>query len=242
MDRDRDGGFQGQRRVGEIADRTGRLGDAQRVGLRHRHLHIDVFELVVGTAEFVFLEFGIGVEVARDLGGAFARQAGRRRAIEEAAFGADADRLAGVRDLGLRRQRHFKALRHEVGDVELHAADRIGLGIDIGGDLPAPVRRTVGEIEPPGAGARHQLVARNRDAGHFQAIRARRDQRQRRGHRRADAVAQHGGGLHGLAGAIDATLGIDIGIDRAGRLAPADAAVGQVEGGAAQIEEREVAA
>ena len=47
--------------------------------------------------------------------------------------------------------------------------------------------------------------------------------------------------MHGFAGAIDAALGIEIGVDRAGRGAAADAAVGQIEGRAAQIEEAEIA-
>ena len=43
--------------------------------------------------------------------------------------------------------------------------------------------------------------------------------------------------MHVLAGAIDAALGIDEAVERAGRLASLDAAVGQVEGARREIEE-----
>jgi hypothetical protein len=43
------------------------------------------------------------------------------------------------------------------------------------------------------------------------------------------AVAQHGHQLHGLAGAVDATLGVEEGVDGPRLVAAGDAAVGQVE-------------
>ena len=48
--------------------------------------------------------------------------------------------------------------------------------------------------------------------------------------------------MHGLAGAIDAAVGIGEGIHRAGIAAPLDAAVGEVEGGGGHVEEGIVAA
>jgi len=47
--------------------------------------------------------------------------------------------------------------------------------------------------------------------------------------------------VHGLAGAIDATLGIDEGVESDRHFAPAHAAVGQIEGRGFQAEERVVA-
>src|ERR1700722_16797463 len=48
--------------------------------------------------------------------------------------------------------------------------------------------------------------------------------------------------MHGFAGSIDAALGREICVDGSGRFAPANAAVGQVESGTAQIEEAEICA
>ncbi len=50
-------------------------------------------------------------------------------------------------------------------------------------------------------------------------------------------VARQGGGVHRLAGAIDAAFGPGEHVDRAGGRAPGDAAVGQVEAGAGHVEE-----
>ena len=56
----------------------------------------------------------------------------------------------------------------------------------------------------------------------------------------AAVVAQHRHELHGLAGAIDAALGIEEGVDRAGLVAARDAAVGEVERRLAELEAREI--
>ena len=48
--------------------------------------------------------------------------------------------------------------------------------------------------------------------------------------------------MHVLAGAVDAALGIEIGIERTGGFTALDATVGQVEGTQRQIEERVLAA
>ena len=58
----------------------------------------------------------------------------------------------------------------------------------------------------------------------------------------ADGVAQQRGHIDRLAGAVDAALGEHESIERAGRLAPRDAAIGQIEGRAREIEEGIVAA
>ena len=55
-------------------------------------------------------------------------------------------------------------------------------------------------------------------------------------------VAQQGDDVGGLAGPVDPALGIDEGVERAGRDAAVDAAVGEVERGAGKVEEGEVIA
>ena len=103
---------------------------------------------------------------------------------------------------------------------------------------------------PPGAG-RNRGIERQRQAAsaraligqhraaEFDAVGPLDHQRQRTvGDRIALAVAQQRGEIDRLAGAIDATLGIDEGIGAGRHLAPGDAAVGQVEGVGFQAEER----
>ena len=58
------------------------------------------------------------------------------------------------------------------------------------------------------------------EAGELAAVRPLDDQRHRHvGQRHRRGVAQHGHELHGLAGAVDAALGVEEGIDRAGLVA-----------------------
>ena len=54
-------------------------------------------------------------------------------------------------------------------------------------------------------------------------------------------VAREADQMHRFSGAIDAAIGVQIGIDRPRRRAPGDAAVAQIEGGAADFEKIEVA-
>ena len=46
----------------------------------------------------------------------------------------------------------------------------------------------------------------------------------------AGCVAHEGGDMHVLARTVDAALGVDEAVERPGRLAALDAAVGQIEG------------
>ena len=86
--------------------------------------------------------------------------------------------------------------------------------------------------------ARRQGLA---EAGELAAVRALHDQRHRHvGQRHRRGVAQHGHELHRLAGAVDAALGVEEGIDRAGLVAPGHAAVGEVERRLAELEPREI--
>ena len=79
------------------------------------------------------------------------------------------------------------------------------------------------------------------DAAVLDAVGTREDEGQRQVlDRLGGAVAGKGGDMHILAGAVDAALGPGIDVERAGRRAAGDAAVGQVEAGAGHVEEDEV--
>ncbi len=183
---------------------------------------------------------GIGRSIGGNGGFGIAAEAAARRAIQEPRLGADMEVTARLDGFFHRVQRHFQTLRHEIGHVELHPAHRFGLGVDIGRDLPAAMRGGGRQRQSPVGAARGQLVAGHGDAAHFDTIGPLGNKGQRRGNGRADAVAQHGHRLHRLAGAIDAALGIKPCIDGAGTGAAAHAAVGQIEGRTAQVQEGEV--
>ncbi len=102
------------------------------------------------------------------------------------------------------------------------------------------MRCRIGQVQHPGGGARLQPVTRNRGAPCFDAIGALRHQRQGRTQRCTDTVTQHRHQLHGLAGAINATLGIEERIRRAGRGTTAHAAIRQVKGRTAQVQQVEI--
>ena len=63
------------------------------------------------------------------------------------------------------------------------------------------------------------------EAGLLDAIRARDDQRRRHGGGLAELIANERGDVDFVTAAIDAALGIDVGVDGAGRIAPLYATV-----------------
>src|SRR5262245_57695766 len=69
------------------------------------------------------------------------------------------------------------------------------------------------------------------------AVRARHDQGHRHTRCAASPLAHERIEMHGLAGAVDTTIGIEECIEGAGLLAAFDAAVGEVECSGGQIEE-----
>ena len=119
---------------------------------------------------------------------------------------------------------------------------------------PTGGRFGIGEgAHAPGAGRRRgdqrhrQRAAADALVGHdgaaiFDAVRTLDHQRQRHAERGdALAVAQQRGDMHGLAGAVDAALGIDERIEAGRHRAAGDAAVGEIEGRRLQAEEGVVA-
>ena len=149
-------------------------------------------------------------------------------------------RGAGAEDLFFRRQRDLQPLRHKIRHIELHAADRISLRIDIGRNLPAAMGGGFTDCHRPIGRTSLQCRAGKRGAGGFHAVRAARHQGQRRIGGGAKTVAQHSDRAHGFAGAVNPAIGIEIGIDGSGCGPATNAAVGQIEHRAAQIEEGEI--
>ncbi len=103
------------------------------------------------------------------------------------------------------------------------------LGIGVGVDRPFAGRR-VGE-QRHGEGAAAEPLVGDARALVFDAVGTLDDQRQRQtALGLALGVAQQRGDEHRLAGAIDAALGVEERVERARRVASADAAVGEIEG------------
>ena len=167
-------------------------------------------------------------------------EVGARRAVEILHRDADLGRLAGLQRGLLGLQRHLQPLGQVVLDQESGLADRSALGVGIGRDPPGAVRHAGQQRHRQRAAAKALVL--HRDAAIFHAVRPLHHQGQRHAlGGGALGVAQHGGDEHRLAGAVDAALGIDEGIQGPRRIAALDAAVGEVERALIEVEEGVVA-
>ena len=213
--------------------------------IRFRSLQFDEGRLELGTLlvrpEHVFGEGREGLRIDRHPHVGVDRKVGRRRAVEEVGLDVEGVELAGAQDLGLRCHLDLELLRDKILDREFDAADRCGLGIDMRRRRPAATSRGFRQVD--------SLIERPRalqgmsEACELAAVRPLHDQGDRHvGQRIAAVVADHGHELHSLAGPVDAALGIEKGIDRAGLRTAIDAAVRQIERGLGEFEAREVLA
>ena len=168
---------------------------------------------------------------------AFELEAGRRRAVEEAAVDGELDRRRRARCcLAGEARSNSMPVRHVVFDHEGGLADRRALGIGEGAHPPGAGRRGgvdrhVSERPPrpwSATTARRYSTPSGRSTTSVSGTPA---------PRRPQRVAQQRRHVHGLAGAIDAALGIDEGIEPVRRRAAGDAAIGQIEGRRFQVEE-----
>jgi hypothetical protein len=131
-------------------------------------------------------------------------------------------------------------LRHEIPDFELDAPDRRSRRIDQRLDAPPAARRAACERHFLAETARG--LRRKAEALRLLPIGTAQEQGERQGIDGAPLrVAQQRHDIDGVAGAVDAALGVEEGFDRARAGTAGDAAIRQVEGRAAEIEEGEVA-
>ena len=117
----------------------------------------------------------------------------------------------------LRRQGQFQPLGHVILDQEARLADRGALGIGIGGDAPGAAQRARQDRDRQRPAAEALVLAPERDGIRRRPDAAPRGSSGTSRHRGALAVAQQRRQRHRLAGAIDAALGIEIGVDGARR-------------------------
>jgi hypothetical protein len=167
-----------------------------------------------------------------------AGQAGAGRAVQEARCDGHFQRAAGHQRAGDRAGIHFQAFGHEGVDAEGGAADRRGVGVGEGLDHPLAEGRAGGQAQRPGDGA--AILTRRHDLLRDLPVRAAQPQADRQVERLAGGVADQHAGIHRLAGAVDAAVEPQEGIDRAGMRAAGGATVGQVEGGGFEREGRDV--
>ena len=236
----RDGGVEQPRRRGQCVDLHGEgrlavVADQRQVGQRYP---CRFAFLLVGEAERIAGEarpFALG----RERHFALDRKTGSRRAIEEAAVDGDVRSLAGGDFRLVRSQVELDPVGHEVLDQEHLGRDGRLLRIGVDRDRPGAAHGGGRQRQVDGVAACRCAV--RDDAPVLDAVGAREDEGQRQViDGKCGAVAGKGRDMHILAGAVDAALGPGIDVERAGRLAPLDAAVGQVEAGARHVEEDEV--
>ena len=230
-----------------------RLRRRLELGQAHRHLG-----LAVGTGarqlqqrpaqrrRRVVEEAEAVAGIALDLGGradddvALEREVGGRGAVEELSIDGEHGRIVRSDRWRVGREGELDALGHEVLDEEGGAADRRRLRVGIGVEAPGAGHRRGDEIDRQRAAT--ETAVGGGGAGILDAVRARHHQRQRqRGDGIGTGVAQQRGGVNGLAGPVDAALGVNEGVERARRGAAVDAAIGEVEARGGEVEEGVVA-
>ena len=182
---------------------------------------------------------GFGIGLHPRLG--FHRQASARRAIEET--GRNIDRAGGARLHRLfliGRHVHSDALRHEILDRKAHFAGWRGQAINLDAGTPftagGPARDHEALRHCAGFGIGETGLGGDeavRAIDHQMTIPAR--------DLTPCPVAQQRGQLNGFAGPVNAAVGIDIGVHRAGRAAPADCVFGEVHRRAVEIKRGEFA-
>ena len=165
----------------------------------------------------------------------------RRRAIEEPRVERELNRFAGIDDRLHRLKGEVEPLGNIILEQELDPADAVAFRVGVGFDRPFSRRRAGEQRDGEGAPA-EPLVGRGR-ALVLDPVRPLDDQRQRQAwFRHALRVAKQGGDEHGLAGAVNAALGIKERVEAARRIAPRDPAIGEVEGVLGEAEKAVVVA
>ncbi len=233
---------QRQRRRRHIGERKHELRSPRAVRRRARQLDHALGEAFVFPAELeaALLRERIGID--RDARLRLHRKPAARRAIEEVRLHRDRALLVRPQRRFARVHPHAQTLRHEIFDRKRNAARRRILPIDEQLRAPHPARRRAIERDVLRHRARFARLGKAR-AARFGAVRAINDERRLPVRQRAAGrIAHEADQTHTLAGAINAALRVEISVHIARRLAPIDAAIGEIERAAVEIERREIAA
>ena len=163
-----------------------------------------------------------------------------RGAVEIAGCDIDLRRLAGAQGGRLRGQADLEPFGDVILDQEARLADRRALRVDIGRDAPRSAHGARKERQREGAPA--DALVLDQGAPVFDAVRPPRHEREGKANDGgALGVAQERRDEYRLARAIHTALGEQVSIGAARCRAPFHAAVGEVEGGLAEIEKAVVA-
>jgi hypothetical protein len=245
------GGHRRHQRLGGVAGFGGaevQHGVAVAVGDGRAQLDELLVEGRQVVAPFIALVLRERVAVGAQPRLALGLQARARRAVEEAGRDVDLALLAGRDRHGLlARGGDRQPLRGEVLDAE---AERAGVGVaalHLQHRRPAAARRAAGQGDVgqhgAGVGAAEGVALELHARGPLDQ-----DVALAVVDRLGQPVADHGRQVHGLAGAIDAAVGIEIAVDVGGKRpaavglgAAADALLGQVDRRAVQVQHRQVA-
>ena len=225
----------GRRAFGKI-DRES--GVAFGVGLHLvGELDLDSVEIVVGEASDVAGKASERIASNRlkaDRAGHV--ETARRRAIEEPRVERELNRLSWINVWLGGAEREIETLGNIVLEQELDLADVVALRVGVGFNGPLSRSRTGKQWNGEGPPA-EPLVGQGR-ALVLDAVRPLDDERQRQsGLGDALRVAQERGREHGLARPVDAALGVEESVEALRRVAPVDAAIGQVECGLGEAQE-----
>ncbi len=232
--------LQQPRRLWHVGKGDGHRRVAAIVGLRRIVDRLDdALHGVVVPAELVA---GIGGEIVHGRYGDVAgdRETGRGRAVEIAGGDIDGVRPGEVEGVVRGGDGEIEPLGNEVLDEERLLLDRRAVRIGVEAERPRPAHGVGAQREVEEITA--EALIGEKLAAVLDAVRPPDHHRQRQvGDGIGDVVADERGGVDRLAGPINAALGAQIRVDRAGRLASFDAAVSEIEGGPRKIEEGVVA-
>ncbi len=228
-------------------ERQGRLGfgqgdgEAGLAGRVGRRLLLDVvlhrLDALVGESDAIAGEAGDRMLGRRADGDRAADlELGAGRAIEVARLDIELSRLARAQRRALRLDVGVQPLGHVILDQKARLADRVALGIGIGLDAPGAGRGAADQRQREGAAAAALIL--DRSAAIFDAVRPPDDERQRQtGDGDALGIAGERRQVNRLAGAIDAALGVEEGVEPFRSDPALHAAIGEVEGGLLEVEE-----
>ena len=224
----------------QLVEIDGKTGFACGIGFRQvgeRLLYR--IDLLVGQTELITAEAGAFFR-HRDRHLAIEIEVRRRRAVKEAARDVDLGRDF-LRDVtGRRIEIELDPIGHVIFHQKRGFANRRPFRIGEGAHMPCAGRRRSRQRQ--GEAVTAEPLVRDQSAAELNAVGALDDEGERYVERGgALRIAQKRGEVSCLAGAINAALGINKGIESVRRRTAADAAIGEIEGRRLEVEERIVA-